>query len=264
MLIKRLFLFCSISTLLTGCAEFFGSQPPAPVYGNNTPVYGNKPVPQKQPKATETTQSNQQPSTETVTTAPLKGMESIGTVKELKPEVLPSGQSLLTPAQEQELSALQQPVLPEIEPETKPEPKPKTEPKTPVVEQPPEPVITPPQPVSTTFQPLENFKSTSPAVSSLVMAANEDSQKGNVESATMTLERASSIEPRNAALYYKLALLKLKSKPAQAEDLAKKSAQLAANDPSLKKHSWLLVAKARELQKDFQGAQEARDKASKF
>jgi tetratricopeptide (TPR) repeat protein len=101
-------------------------------------------------------------------------------------------------------------------------------------------------------------------VNSLVLAANEDDKKGNDEAATATLERASRIEPRNATLYYKMALLKLKSKPSQAEDLAKKSAQLAANDNNLKKHSWLLVAKARELQKDFDGAKEARAKANKF
>jgi hypothetical protein len=264
MLIKRLILICSIPVFVTGCAEFLGSQPPAPVYGNNTPIYGNKPLPQQQPQATEQAKPSNQESTETLKTAPLKGTDTIASIKELKPEVLPSGQSLLTPSQEQELSALQQPVIPEFDSEPKPEPKPKTEPKAPVIVEPQEAVNTPQQPVSTTFQPLETFKSTSPAVSSLMLAANEDSQKGNVESATMTLERASSIEPRNAALYYKLALLKLKSKPSQAEDLAKKSAQLAANDPTLKKHSWLLVAKARELQKNFQGAQEAREKASKF
>ena len=265
MLIKRLFLLCSIPVFVTGCAEFYDSQPPAPVYGNNTPIYGNKPVHQQQPKAIEQAKPSNQESTESVTTAPLKGTDSIATAKVLKPEVLPSGQSLLTPAQEQELSALQQPIVPELDDsETKPEPKPKPKPKTPVIVEPQEPVNTPEPQASTTFQPLDTFKSSSPAVTSLVLAANEDSQKGNLESATMTLERASSIEPRNAALYYKLALLKLKSKPSQAEDLAKKSAQLAANDPTLKKHSWLLVAKAREMQKNFQGAQEARDKASKF
>ena len=265
MLIKRLFLLCSIPVFVTGCAEFYGSQSPAPVYGNNTPIYANKPVHQQQPTTTEQAKSSNQESSETLTTAPLKGADSIATVKILKPEVLPSGQSLLTPTQEQELSALQQPVVPELDDsELKPESKPKPKPKAPVIIEPLEPVNTPQPPAATNFQPLDTFNSTSPAVTSLVLAANEDSQKGNLESATMTLERASSIEPRNAGLYYKLALLKLKSKPSQAEDLAKKSAQLAANDPALKKHSWLLVAKARELQKNFQGAQEARDKASKF
>lgn len=262
MLSKRLFLICSIPAVITGCAEF-DTQLPAPVYGNNTPLYGNKPLPQEQPKPPIEQPKPVAP--ETVQTAPLKV-----TPQELKPEPLPAGESILTPEQEKELSALEkQSVIPELNAEVeasagadlKPKPKTKPEPKVePVAE--PEVIETPPTP--TVFQPLENFTNLSPAVGSLVLAANKDSQKGNVEAATTTLERASRIEPRNAALYYKLALLKLKSKPSQAEDLAKKSAQLAANDPALKKHSWLLVAKAREMQKNFKGAQEARDRASKF
>ncbi len=264
MLIKRLFLICSIPVVVTGCAEFYGSQPPAPVYGNGTTLYGNNPQPQVkpkpiagQPKPTETA--------ETVKTAPLKGTESTTAPKELKPEPLPAGQTILTPAQEQELAALQQKqYIPDVdaeqEAETKPKPRPKPEP-----EQKVEPVAVPESVATQTpFEPLQTFTPLSPVVGSLVLAANEDSKKGNVESATNTLERASRIEPRNATLYYKLALLQLKSKPSQAEDLAKKSALLAVNDPALKKHSWLLIAKAREMQKNFKGAQEARDKASKF
>jgi hypothetical protein len=274
MLIKRLFLICSVPALVTGCAEFYGSQPPAPVYGNNTPIYGNKPLPQKQPERIVQEPKPIVPdTTETATTSPLIGSDSINKPQVLKPEPLPSGQAILTPSQEQELAALQQksalPELgsvpePEPEPELEPEQKPK--PKQPKVEPVVEPVPAEPEVnnTPTPFQPLETFTPLSPVVGSLVLAANEDNQKGNVESATTTLERASRIEPRNATLYYKLALLKLKSKPSQAEDLAKKSAQLAANDPALKKHSWLLVAKAREMQKDFKGAQEARARASKY
>lgn len=259
MLIKRLFLLCSVPVIITGCAELIDTQPPAPVYGNGTPLYNNKPLPQEKRKPVAEQTKPAKESTEVVTTAPLKGGESVTAPKALKPEPLPQGQAMLTPEQEQELAALQQqqsPALPDTELEPEPKPKPV---KKPVPE-----VVAPPPPVAAPFQPLETFTSLSPVVGSLVLAANEDSQKGNIDSATTTLERASRIEPRNAALYYKLALLKLKSKPNQAEDLAKKSAQLAANDPALKKHSWLLVAKAREMQKDLKGAEEARNKANKF
>jgi hypothetical protein len=274
MLIKRFILICSVPAFVSGCAEFYGNQPPAPVYGNGTPLYGNKPLPQEIPKPEQQAKSTpQEPVEETVKTSPLLSADSINKPKVLKPERLPEGQALLTPAQEQELAALQQksavpeqiPVPePEVEPKAKPKSKPEPELKTePVVESPPipEPVQETPNPG---FQPLESFSPMSPAVGSLVLAANEDNQKGNVESATTTLERASRIEPRNATLYYKLALVKLNSKPSQAEDLAKKAALLAGNDPALKKHSWLLVAKAREMQKDFEGAKEARAKASKY
>jgi len=264
MLIKRLFLLCSVPVIITGCAELIDTQPPAPVYGNGTPLYNNKPLPQEKPApVAEQTKPVVTEGTTAVTTAPLKGSQSVTAPKELKPEPLPQGQAMLTPAQEQELAALQQqqhPVFPEAESEPKPRPV-----KKPVPEVVPQPeVVVPPTPVTAPFQPLDSFTPLSPVVGSLVLAANEDHQKGNVDSATTTLERATRIEPRNATLYYKLALLKLKSKPSQAEDLAKKSAQLAANDPALKKHSWLLVAKAREMQKDLKGAEEARNKASKF
>lgn len=98
-----------------------------------------------------------------------------------------------------------------------------------------------------------------------MLAANKNADKGNVESATTTIERAIRIEPRNPTLFYKLALLRLKqSKPALAEDLAKKSALLAGNDKALKKHSWLLIGRARDMQNDPEGAKEARKKAEKF
>jgi tetratricopeptide (TPR) repeat protein len=123
----------------------------------------------------------------------------------------------------------------------------------------------PPPPPIPSFAPLESFAPLSPAVNALTLAANQNSKSGNIESATTTIERAIRIEPRNATLYYKLALLKLKqSKPRLAEDLAKKAAILASNDTQLKKHSWLLVARAREVQGDLDGGKEARTKAAKF
>ncbi len=267
-MLKRFFLICSVPTFVVGCAEFYDYQSPAPVYGNGTPLYGNKPLPQDKSRVEEQAKSTTQESTGTAKTSPFLGAGSINKPVELKPERLPPGQTLLTPAQEQELAALQQKPLvpepePEIEPEAKPQPKPESKAQ-PVVEQPQPAPQAVEEATNAPFQPLESFSPLSPAVGSLVLAANEESQKGNVDSATTTLERASRIEPRNATLYYKLALVKLKSKPGQAEDLAKKAALLAANDTALKKHSWLLVAKAREMQKDFEGAKEARAKASKY
>ncbi|MDD5580127.1 MAG: tetratricopeptide repeat protein [Methylobacter sp.] len=119
--------------------------------------------------------------------------------------------------------------------------------------------------IPTPFAPLESSASLSPAVGALVSAANQNTEAGNLESAVSSIERAIRIEPRNATLFYKLAVLRLKqSKPGLAEDLAKKSALLASSDITLKKHSWLLIAKTREMQKDFTGAKEARAKAASF
>lgn len=115
------------------------------------------------------------------------------------------------------------------------------------------------------FTPLETFAQQSPAVGSLVIAANENTQAGNYDSAAASIERAIRIEPRNAALYYKLAVLRLnQSKPRLAEDIARKAALLAADDNNLRKHSWLLIANARQLQNNFAGAQKAKAEAAKY
>ncbi|MFI3187865.1 MAG: tetratricopeptide repeat protein [Methylococcaceae bacterium] len=129
----------------------------------------------------------------------------------------------------------------------------------------PPPPLPPPVPELTPFEPIEPTVRLSPAVGALVSAANQNSQAGDLESAAASIERAIRIEPRNANLYYKLALVRLKqAKPRLAEDLAKKSALLAATDNTLKRNCWLLIAHTRELQQDFSGAKEAKIKANRF
>jgi hypothetical protein len=255
--IKRLILGCSLTSFLAGCSGFYATQPPAPVYGSGSTVY-SKPTPSLQKPKTakpKTTQPAAPGSSGIVKTKPLQGMGPITTpIEELQPEPLTPEQQLqgleaLEPGQEGVAS----------EPGATP-----TEQESPTFVQSPEPV-TPAPPQLPSFVPLDTFAPLSPAVNSLALAANQDTKSGDIESATTTIERAIRIEPRNATLYYKLALLKLKqSKPRLAEDLAKKAALLASGDTQLKKHSWLLVARARDLQGDITGAKEARAKADKY
>jgi hypothetical protein len=257
MLIKRFLLICSLPAFLSGCAEFYGSQPPAPVYGSESTVASPSLPKPKAPKPI-VPEPIDQDSNEIVKTEPLKEFVPITTpLEELKSEqpLMPEQESL---APEQEaLSTEQDSSLPAQEPSQEPA---ITAPSQEfVAPQPPPPPPPPP------FEPLESFAPLSPAVGALALAANQNSKSGNIESATTTIERAIRIEPRNATLYYKLALLRLKqSKPRLAEDLAKKAALLASNDTQLKKHSWLLVARAREVQGDVKGGKEARAMADKF
>ena len=281
MLIKRLILILTLPTFLVGCSEFFGSQPPAPVYGNGSTVSGKaKPaLPKRKPKAQKPKKVEPiiEESTEIVKTKPLQEFVPItAPLEALEPEPLApeqqqqQGLEALAPAQggvapSQGSSAPEQePAKPNIKPNTSPSPSPSQEPV--VIAPKPEFLAPPPPPpLPPAFEPLETFAPLSPAVGALALAAAQNSQSGNIESATTTIERAIRIEPRNATLYYKLALLKLKqSKPRLAEDLAKKAALLASNDAQLKKHSWLLVARAREMQGDLAGGKEARAKAGKF
>jgi len=271
MLIKRLILILTLPSFLAGCSEFFGSQPPAPVYGNGSTVYSKtKPaLPKRKPKLQKPKKVEPilEESTEIVKTKPLQEFVPITTPLEaLEPEPLAPEQQ-----QQQGLEALapeqggvapqQGSSAPEQEP-TKPD---TSSSQVPVVIAPKQEFLAPPPFLPPAFEPLETFAPLSPAVSALALAAAQNSKSGNIESATTTIERAIRIEPRNATLYYKLALLKLKqSKPRLAEDLAKKAVLLASNDAQLKKHSWLLVARAREMQGDLEGGKEARAKAGKF
>lgn len=105
----------------------------------------------------------------------------------------------------------------------------------------------------------------SPAVQALMADADKNTKAGDLDSASVMLERALRISPRNAELTYQLAALRLKqSQPGLAEDLGKKAAFLAADDRELKKQCWLLIAQAREQQGNSQGAKEARLKADSF
>jgi tetratricopeptide (TPR) repeat protein len=261
MLIKQFFLICMLSVILGGCSAFYGSQPPAPVYGDGAKVYNKKtpilPKPQK-PKEV-ITDDKAQASSGIFKAEPLKENASIAaTMEELQAEpltpeqekqaqesLLEQGASIteqgaIAPNSEQATSAQGQSVI--IAPK-----------------QEPISVLAP------SFKPLDTFPPLSPAVGALVMAASQNTKAGDIESATTTIERAIRIEPRNATLYYKLALLRLRqSKPVMAEDLAKKAVLLASNDTQMKKHSWLLVARAREMQGDLIGGKEARAKADKF
>ena len=274
---KRLFLICSLSTFLTGCSEFYGSQPPAPVYGSGSTVYAKTTPSLPKPKAPEPIKAEPliQGSSEIVETKPLKEFAQKTTpIEELKsepinPELIKPEPEPLTPEQKEQKSLAseqgaltsEQGSLPSGKEPAIPSPS-----QEPVVAEPMQEIVAPPPPPPPPpFEPLETFAPLSPAVSALALAANQNSKSGNVGSATTTIERAIRIEPRNATLYYKLALLRLKqSKPRLAEDLAKKAALLASDDSQLKKHSWILVARAREMQGDLKGGKEARAKADQF
>ncbi|MEC4748672.1 tetratricopeptide repeat protein [Methylomicrobium sp. Wu6] len=235
---KRFILFVVLPVVLPGCAGLYDQQHPAPVYTGPAPVYRQPPVPPPQPQV--------QLPEPTVKTTP---------IPEFNQQLIPIAPAPMTGGTGDSLPSMPDagaPLAAGVAP-------------TPVT---PGAALNVPPPETftlTPFQPIEPAASSSPAVGALVMAANQNSQSGNLDSAIATIERARNIEPNNAGLYYKLALLRIKqSKPKMAEELAKKAALLAGGDRNLKKHSWLLIAHARELQKDFPGAKAARDKAAGF
>jgi hypothetical protein len=254
MWLKRLVVIGLLPCFLASCAEFYGSQPPAP-------IHGGAPKSQKQAtKSQKKSKSRTAPSKQIVKTQPLKEFSEIKPEPLLSP-ALPTSEPI--PVESAPIPISEPPLpTPPVSSEA-PEPSLPTIPIPPVVSETQESLL--PSSELTQFEPIEPTVELSPAVGALVSAADQNSKGGDLDSAAASIERAIRIEPRNATLFYKLALLRLKqSKPHLAEDLAKKSALLASTDNILKRHCWLLIAHARELQQDFVGAKEARAKADGF
>lgn len=260
-MIKRLFICSATLALLVACAEdYYSSQYPAPIYGGQ-PDMGIPRPPYPYPE-------EQQPrSQEGVETKPLK--EYVPEPRPL-PDELPKRHSNRDSTHSRNIEdkprvtgdsdASQQITKHDRIPEEKVEELPPLEQSTPT-----EAAPTEQSQAETEYKPLESNESISKPVDALVLAAKEDSAGGNLESAGASIERAIRIKPRNANLYYRLAVIRLEQfQPRLAEDLAKKAALLASDDNTLKKHSWLLIARARELQNNPDGAEAARKKANNF
>lgn len=252
----------ALASVLTACADLNEMQNPAPVFGNypaEPPVVMQEPITPPVPQAPPVLE-----------TRPLEGMNKTPELIEIKPDLPPQTE---LPPLSTDLANNPTSIPPLIDPgasiptesqtevPNSGEQAPATAPE--IAETPVSIVEAPKAPEA--FTPLDSFSPQSPAVGSLVIAANENTQSGNYDSAAAAIERAIRIEPRNAALYYKLAVVRLnQSKPRLAEDIARKAALLAANDNNLRKHSWLLIANARELQSNFAGAQKAKLEAAKY
>ena len=271
MSIKRLLFISSIPLVLSSCASFYPSQPPAPVYSGDLSSVIDKPAPVVQQTI---------PAPEPVTTRPLP-QTAVAPVQEIPaepvielPKIEPPKETLSIEQQqamlEQEMTAtapiVQEPALKEPKPaEVAKETPPEEISLPPVVDKPVVEVAPPPPPPPPVFQPLENFPPASPAINSLVLAANKESKNGNLDLAIANVDRAMHIDARNPALLYRMALYRLKqSKLKDAEELANRAISLSGANTELKKHSWLLIARARELQKNTDGAKKARDMADKF
>ncbi|MDD5410479.1 MAG: hypothetical protein PHF31_03555, partial [Methylobacter sp.] len=262
----RLIIISTLPSFLAGCAGFSGTQPPAPVYVGQQEI--QKPSVSlrdiKTPSENIKIQPLQEPSE--IKAEPLQSSIPLDMPPSDLPESsMPSSDSASLekpePSEAVDVAPIDGP-LPTLPPsETTPSdnPKPVLSPSEAISPENPEPAT---HSELTPFEPIETTGTLPPAAEALVLAADRSSKSGDIDSADALIERAVRIEPRNAALFYKLAVLRLKqSKPKLAEDLAKRSALLAATDTVLKKNCWLLIAHARELQQDFTGAKEARAKA---
>jgi tetratricopeptide (TPR) repeat protein len=100
---------------------------------------------------------------------------------------------------------------------------------------------------------------------SVIVALLDDADKfasqGNSDKAAATIERALRIEPGNALLWHRLAVIRIQQQEwQQAIAMARKSNALAANNPRLKSDNWGVIALAYEKLGNQQKANEARSK----
>jgi tetratricopeptide (TPR) repeat protein len=89
--------------------------------------------------------------------------------------------------------------------------------------------------------------STSRTVLALLDQASRMEAAGNPEKAAATLERALRIEPKNARLWHRLAVIRYQQgQYTQAESLAAKSSTLAQDDWELKQKNAALIERVRQ------------------
>ena len=100
----------------------------------------------------------------------------------------------------------------------------------------------------------------SPAVAGLLASAQLDMEGGKPESAAAALERALRLEPRDALLWHRLALIRrTQDQWQQVLSLAQKSNSLAAGDRNLQLQNWYLMATAYARLNDNKGVAHARE-----
>lgn len=91
----------------------------------------------------------------------------------------------------------------------------------------------------------EGVRETGPAVIALLDEAEVHTMAGRDEQASASLERALRIEPKNAQLWYRLALVRLRQGQwSQALALANKSIALSGRDHRLQADNWEVIARA--------------------
>jgi hypothetical protein len=125
------------------------------------------------------------------------------------------------------------------------------------VERPPAPVAVAPSPPPQAVEQPQPVSS--PAVIALLDVADREMQSGRRDYAVASIERALNLEPKNAMLWSRLAIIRLQQQDwQQAYVLANKSNSLAQGNRSLQIQNWQVIEKARAGQGDAAGVAEAR------
>lgn len=106
--------------------------------------------------------------------------------------------------------------------------------------------------------PVPEVPATAPAALALAAQSDQARAEGNLRLAGLQLERALRIAPRDAALWNRLAQVRLEQQEfQQAERMADRSLQLGSADRALSLSNWRIIVRAREGLGDAEGARRA-------
>ncbi len=107
--------------------------------------------------------------------------------------------------------------------------------------------------------------SDNPVVVSLLARADDLAASGQLDRAAASVERGLRIAPKDAALWQRLARIRLQQgRYGQAESMAKKAIALARGRPGMIADNWKIVAEARRARGDEAGARRALDKMLQY
>ena len=100
------------------------------------------------------------------------------------------------------------------------------------------------------------------AVVALLDHAEQAAREGRSQQSAVAIERALRLEPDNAALWHRLAVVRMEQgQYEQADAMAQKSNLLAGGDRKLRISNWRLIANARRALGKYGAAQEAEQSA---
>jgi Tfp pilus assembly protein PilF len=107
-----------------------------------------------------------------------------------------------------------------------------------------QPGIDAPSPVTLpTERPRARPATLGSASQSLVNQARTQRQKGDLPGATVSLERALRIEPRNPLLWIEMGRLRMdQGNPSQAEGMGRKALSMSVGDDATQSAAWALIA----------------------
>jgi len=126
-----------------------------------------------------------------------------------------------------------------------------------------EPVIdTPPPSQLPRERPRSPPATLSPASRTLVTQAQAQRKKGDLPGATVSLERALRIEPRNPLLWLEMGRLRMdQHNYLQAENMGRKALSMSVGDDSTQSAAWRLIADSLRARDRNPEAEEAMDRA---